>query len=267
MHEKHPRNAHKKFESCIFCDNTADTAEHIIPKWLGKMLCVTENAVTGYQEVHPIDGVISKRLKASSPITGFTTKCVCSTCNNGWMSQAVEAAKPLVAELVRGEFDGILEEVDKIKLLKNYSIFSAVVDVSTSVTGPALTQDQRNISCGSGVLTPYELYLGISECFHRDPPFNVGIERRRLINLRTNAEAHIEIGKRISTIIGHLAILCDVNGIVSPVPKGYVRIKGEERVRLPQSELICEQKYLETFIRNPNDGTAPFGFGGGKIIF
>src|SRR5216683_917070 len=62
-------------KQCLFCDNVADTKEHLWSDWI----------LQGLKRVHPIRQVIQK----SEPREFYgdvRIKCACSTCNHGWMT-------------------------------------------------------------------------------------------------------------------------------------------------------------------------------------
>jgi len=68
---------------CLFCDNPAGNAEHVIAEWLSKAMQRRHGGVVA--AARNKDGVIKSR-----PPTRFqsmTLKKVCQQCNNGWMSK------------------------------------------------------------------------------------------------------------------------------------------------------------------------------------
>jgi hypothetical protein len=75
---------------CLFCDNQADTKEHLWPDW----------ALQGLNRVHPIRQVIQK----SEPKEfhgDVRMKCVCAGCNHGWMSDLENSVRPVVGAMVQ----------------------------------------------------------------------------------------------------------------------------------------------------------------------
>ena len=73
---------------CLFCDNPANSREHVWPDWFLKTLAVRK----------PVRSVLpSGRV---FELTGdWTIRCVCRVCNNGWMSQLKAKVKPVLALL------------------------------------------------------------------------------------------------------------------------------------------------------------------------
>jgi len=69
--------------TCIFCGDKGGSAEHIIAQWLIKRMGVEKRKIT----VAAIDGVGNRTERSSHTLFNYTTKNVCSLCNNGWMSE------------------------------------------------------------------------------------------------------------------------------------------------------------------------------------
>ncbi|HEX2095801.1 MAG TPA: hypothetical protein VHF50_00345 [Solirubrobacterales bacterium] len=78
---------------CIFCGDTANSREHLLPRWLEKLFPADEPAVAFRQ----VGGV--KRSWETKRFSE-TTKRVCSGCNHGWLSQLEEVAKPILAPAI-----------------------------------------------------------------------------------------------------------------------------------------------------------------------
>jgi hypothetical protein len=85
---------------CIFCGGTPLTAEHAWPQWIAKHL--PEEKVPhlilaqheGKKDSYSFRG---ERL----PFT-TTVRCVCTSCNSGWMHELEATAEPLLAPLILG---------------------------------------------------------------------------------------------------------------------------------------------------------------------
>lgn len=78
---------------CIFCGNPATSGEHLLPKWLQKILPSDEH----YVYWREVGGV-----KTSWKKKGFSekVKLVCRECNNGWMSRLETAAKDVLSPAI-----------------------------------------------------------------------------------------------------------------------------------------------------------------------
>jgi hypothetical protein len=90
---------------CIFCGATSDiTREHIWADWLKEYIA---KDIDGYQAAtitinQPSVASTVREKKISGDPRSRKAKCVCGSCNNGWMSQLQERAKPLVLSLIEG---------------------------------------------------------------------------------------------------------------------------------------------------------------------
>lgn len=87
---------------CVFCGATdAMSVEHVCPKWVRPVLAA-EGAGTGTHErtLLRADGEQTASYRAG-PATA-TRRSVCAGCNNGWMSQLEDRAKPYLLSMIRG---------------------------------------------------------------------------------------------------------------------------------------------------------------------
>jgi len=93
--------------ACIFCGGRPVTAEHVLPQW---MLQVLRRDDRGVPDKVPIIRRVSVRGEPTI-ISRFETnrlftlqpKCVCASCNNGWMSEVESRAKPFLEPMVEGK--------------------------------------------------------------------------------------------------------------------------------------------------------------------
>ncbi len=84
---------------CAFCRRGPLTIEEVFPKWLAELL-PQNKPVTGIL-ADPMEGTI---LRTSGGVAyAAQARCVCSTCNSGWMSQLEGEAKPLIGPMVVGK--------------------------------------------------------------------------------------------------------------------------------------------------------------------
>lgn len=80
--------SHRK---CLFCGKPADSKEHLWSDWILKSLKSQDPIVQQLGKAPP-----SKPFKAA-----ITVRCVCTECNNGWMSKLEARIKPLVGSLMQ----------------------------------------------------------------------------------------------------------------------------------------------------------------------
>lgn len=79
--------------SCIFCERRATSKEHAWPMWLMQRIGATEG------------GRVEAQRGRQAPMTwragnaSLTVRCVCASCNSGWMSDLENRVKPIVERL------------------------------------------------------------------------------------------------------------------------------------------------------------------------
>jgi hypothetical protein len=82
---------------CVFCGGTSSlTREHVLPNWLSQ---IGLDLTPSVHHSGPLNHV--PRQWSSKPFT-TTVKMVCVTCNGGWLSALENAARPVLAPLIRG---------------------------------------------------------------------------------------------------------------------------------------------------------------------
>ncbi|MGH9454967.1 MAG: hypothetical protein ACRD2O_13445, partial [Terriglobia bacterium] len=74
---------------CIFCNNKANSREHAWPQWVLQKLPNVERLRHHIGE--------SPEILLDKP--ELKIKCVCSDCNQGWMSRLEDASKPIIGAL------------------------------------------------------------------------------------------------------------------------------------------------------------------------
>jgi len=75
---------------CLFCDNTADSKEHLWASWVLERV-----------KWEPIRHSIGKSPVKILDTPELTVRAVCRQCNNGWMSAIEQQSKPLIACLMQ----------------------------------------------------------------------------------------------------------------------------------------------------------------------
>ena len=82
---------------CPFCDNPADSAEHVDPLWITRMYLEADSSpgtfTVSFGDLYP-----DRTAKTLNQ-----TVRVCSSCNSGWMAQLEAKAKPALVALRSGE--------------------------------------------------------------------------------------------------------------------------------------------------------------------
>ena len=101
------RKVHREARRCVFCGGGKLTKEHIWSDWLKAHLPASGanfQILTDTQFDHASNtALLSQSLprKRQGSLQQLKFRNVCGTCNNGWMSLAVSAAKPLAEPLIK----------------------------------------------------------------------------------------------------------------------------------------------------------------------
>jgi hypothetical protein len=85
-------------ETCIYCGKEAGSEEHVFPQWLRERF---KGAGTLEHKVNINEPV---RLMRRIQDVRITVRSVCKKCNNGWMSNLQNKAKPII--------EGLLDETN-----------------------------------------------------------------------------------------------------------------------------------------------------------
>ena len=81
---------------CVFCGGTPVTLEHVWPRWVAAIL-----ADGGPVQVER--GVDDEPATWQQVSLEVTIRRVCAICNNGWLSELEQAAKPRLEPLILGD--------------------------------------------------------------------------------------------------------------------------------------------------------------------
>ncbi len=90
--------------TCIYCGRRGVSKEHVIPAWLGKYVSQNEPTNSLGYKLYGFGSRVIDEDHLERPGDGHTVKVrrVCESCNNGWMSQLQERAKPLILDMLSG---------------------------------------------------------------------------------------------------------------------------------------------------------------------
>lgn len=93
-------------EACIFCGKRGEplSREHIIPKWLARVLMDMEPGDEQAWALHyTAGGLVDRDVQRPTRMPTVVVPCVCTDCNNGWMSALENRVKPFFEPMVRGQ--------------------------------------------------------------------------------------------------------------------------------------------------------------------
>lgn len=118
---------------CIFCDREQITEEHVFArKWIRGLLPGTGGrSVAGQADRGQQERV--ERVYRSHDVD-VIARCVCNTCNSGWMNHLDQRAQPVMAPLVKSLATHLLSP-DEQRLLARWAMKIAVVlDYAVTLT-------------------------------------------------------------------------------------------------------------------------------------
>ena len=90
-------------ERCIFCNKSPTNKEHVYPRWSHKYI---QKYPGKYLSTRGQESRTSSELsvvRGKGDIHDWQVKCVDETCNNGWMRELENRAKPVLTPLIQGE--------------------------------------------------------------------------------------------------------------------------------------------------------------------
>ncbi len=108
--------------ACLFCDNNAESKEHLWPKWIHER-----------KDFGPLNFQLGGSKNKTIPDPQITVKTVCGVCNNGWMSKLESENIPTIGCMVQ-DISTPLDETQQ-KSVAAWSIKTAMV--SDSMKGRA----------------------------------------------------------------------------------------------------------------------------------
>ncbi len=82
---------------CLFCPRAANSVEHLWPEWLLALLDVAETEVDFYVRDQP--PFKNWKQRKGKP-TGITRRYLCEKCNNTWLSDLENRAKPVFTPIL-----------------------------------------------------------------------------------------------------------------------------------------------------------------------
>ncbi|MDA1274570.1 MAG: hypothetical protein O2960_11045 [Verrucomicrobia bacterium] len=88
---------------CLFCPNTADSHEHVLPQWLHRCISSETDGKFPVQVGRYVDGqgYLDERKFVS---LNFKARIVCVGCNNGWMSKMESEVEQILKALTGKQF-------------------------------------------------------------------------------------------------------------------------------------------------------------------
>ena len=173
---------------CFFCGAESVTKEHIWAKSLTKLF--EGHGIIRHEYEHPEDGV-EPRVKRANTFASVTRK-VCRACNNGWMREADDAARPMLAAFARGEpFTLDARQQEQLAFWATKTVL-AHLSVEPEQYRFATPEHFQEVCETRGPLDGSQLWLGGNEHGH------VAWARAHALNLRSELEGSHGFGASLS---------------------------------------------------------------------
>lgn len=159
---RHPKPTDlPKISVCIFCGRLPLTHEHLVPKWISKLL--PDHQLIHHQN-HNYSSWTNRENQIFSPKHDFierTLKIVCRQCNNKWMSDLQEKARPVLTPLILGQ-ESELDE-NSVHLIRAWMVAFTMVSEYVDPYHELVTvsQDERRAFMQDQKVMPHwSVWLG-----------------------------------------------------------------------------------------------------------
>jgi hypothetical protein len=158
-----------KQRGCVFCGGTPLTKEHIWSDWLDSILpranssrsearqtTIAEKVVGGQPIYLPTSK--SERVRQGA-VHSTTSRTVCKECNNGWMKDIVDRAKPVATEVIK--LRQTVLSPDSQTCLATWLVLSAVMRDQKATAHPQKVQPAMRQLLMSEGLPPTDVFVAI----------------------------------------------------------------------------------------------------------
>lgn len=110
---------------CIFCGGDGLTKEHVLGKWVSKLVAIPPQGTRVYIDGESLmDGQLIRHQRRYPKNIDLQVRCVCKPCNIGWMAKMEEEVKPIIEILIRTQSYTITEPDQR--LLSIWAIKTAI---------------------------------------------------------------------------------------------------------------------------------------------
>lgn len=177
---------------CFFCQNSANSLEDAWPHWIADQFKASRPGEAQLER----RGVKLKPWRVHQP--ELKVRCVCQSCNNGWMSQLESKAKLFLQPLLMGESRSLyMDGQTTIALwsLKTAMVMEALDQPQQRAYAPREREQLRVLS-----VIPWRTSVWLATS--ADPSFFLSRKNRHLIA----DDANNISGVSITMAFGHLAL-------------------------------------------------------------
>lgn len=114
--------------TCVFCGEKAGSREHVLPQWLRRQAPEKFAKAGGTRTTRTKQG---EYRQIAELFATATVKCVCSTCNNVWMSGIEQKVQPFLYHVMLGR--PVTLGPDEQTALATWSMKTSMMMVQSSV--------------------------------------------------------------------------------------------------------------------------------------
>lgn len=195
----------KDSKKCVFCGNSAGSAEHVFPDWLSRDFGGRDSRVEIEKEGEPVRSFASK-------IFQHTVKSVCRSCNNGWMSHVEGSVSSYLGEMALGKkmpykLDARKQRDIAIWSQKTFLVAQSLYPQEQRIVTPCMYEQ---FYAGKDVLPRSATLIGFNEHHSDAEGLAASIRMRQFSsvqcpdNERSFFENRMDEGRRV--IAGHMRI-------------------------------------------------------------
>lgn len=140
---------------CLFCDDQANSREHLWPKWM-------------LEKLPPIQTIIGSVGKNKDIPVGreLKVRCVCEDCNGGWMSDLETDNTPLLGPLVDGKSSRF--DLQQQHSIAAWALKTAMImdSMTVSIERPMFFTSEERIALRTQREIPSRTRVWLGRCLH-----------------------------------------------------------------------------------------------------
>ncbi len=176
--------------TCLFCQSGKLTREHIWPDWIVKLF------PSGPRWRGGIDDSTGRRIRMTSTSLTHKAKCVCSTCNSGWMSDIEIASTRVLKPLIEGSRKRrVLTRKEQRRLAQWMTLRSMVLETQYPERNRYYTQSEREAFARNRSLDAVSnLHIWLAD--FPDAPAGAAVNMEPIANLAKDAGRQRHLSRR-----------------------------------------------------------------------
>jgi hypothetical protein len=154
---------------CLFCDNNASTKEDAWPLWLMKQFSMPS---TG--RMFAERGSELKHWAVTKP--KLIVKWLCGSCNNGWMSQLENEAKPIIESILEDNTNGF--DAAAQETLGVWAVKTAMVLEAVNPEWPRFYSVEERHRLRTARLLPARTEVWLAKCVNQPDIYSAAVDHR-----------------------------------------------------------------------------------------